>query len=151
MISSLSDPEISEVLEDNAWGHLGCNDGTDTYVYPLNYFFDGKSIICHSQDGTKVRIMRKNTRVCFQVDEVVDHRNWRSVMVLGEFQELEDERERYQAIKGFLDRRMHVKITDTYLQSLKEAEAEISRQHKNSKTVIYRIVIDKKLGQYEAD
>ena len=151
MISSLSEPEIAEVLEDNAWGHLGCNDGIDTYVYPLNYFFDGKSILCHSQDGTKVRIMRQNCRVCFQVDEVVDHKNWRSVMVLGEFQELADERERYNAIKGFIDRRMHIKLTDTYLQSRKDDETEIAGLDKNSKTVIYRIVIDKKFGQYEAD
>ena len=46
---------------------------------------------------------------------------------------------------------MHIKLTDTYLQSLKDAETEMSAHDKNSKTVIYRIVIDKKLGQYETD
>jgi len=35
MIEKLTNAQIEEVLKDNVWGHLGCNDGFNTYVYPL--------------------------------------------------------------------------------------------------------------------
>src|SRR5688572_4203389 len=114
MIGKLSQQEIEEVLQDNTWGHLGCNDGFNTYVYPVNYFYDGKFILCHSQNGAKVKVMRQNSRVCFQVDEVADYKNWKSVMVLGDFLELHDERERYNAMRAFVDRQLRVKITSAY-------------------------------------
>ena len=80
MIVKLTEQEIEELLKDNVWGHLGCNDGLNTYVYPLNYLYDGKYITCHSQEGFKVQVMRKNNRVCFQVDEIKNDKNWKSVM-----------------------------------------------------------------------
>ena len=151
MIAKLSDQEIGEVLEDNILGHLGCNDGFNTYVYPVNYLYDGKSILCHSQDGAKVKVMRQNSRVCLQVDEIVDHENWRSVMVLGDFQELHDERERSNAMKAFVDRQMHVKITRANLSTNKDDQGGDAGLDKERRPVIFRIVIDEKTGRYEVD
>ena len=149
MVGKLSQQETDEVLKDNNWGHLGCNDGFNTYVYPVNYLYDGKYIVCHSQNGAKVKTMRQNSRVCFQVDEVADHENWRSVMVLGYFQELREERERYDAMKEFVDRRMRVKITDNYL-STNNPSGNAGADNDN-RPVIYRILIDEITGQYEGD
>src|SRR5829696_6889566 len=140
MIGKLSVPEIEEVLKDNTWGHLGCNDGFNTYVYPINYLYDGKVIMCHSQNGTKVKVMRQNSRICFQVDEVDDHQNWKSVMVLGDFQELNDEHDRYNAMKAFIDRQMRVKITGTYLLT-KNDQSDSGGPDKNNRPVIYRVII----------
>ena len=148
MIGKLSEQEIEEVLKDNTLGHLGCNDGFNTYVYPVNYLYDGKFIMCHSQNGAKVKVMRQNSRVCLQVDEVIDHTNWKSAMVLGDFQEVHDERDRYNAIKAFVNRQMRVKVTDAYLSG---KGAQDDESDKNSKPVIYRILIDEKAGQYEMD
>jgi len=148
MIAKLSGQEIEEVLKDNILGHLGCNDGFNTYVYPVNYLYDGKFILCHSQNGAKVKVMRQNSRVCLQVDEVIDHENWKSIIALGDFQELHDERERYDAMKAFVDRQMRVKITGTYLSISRDDNAW---PDKDSKPVIYRIVIDEKTGKYEVD
>ena len=147
MVSSLNEQEIEEVLTDNVWGHLGCNDGFNTYVYPTNYIYDGRYILCHSQVGSKVVMMRNNTRICFQVDEVENHKNWRSVMVHGDYQELTDERERYAAMKAFLDRRLFVKISSDHVDP-----AQLDKQlelMKASRPAIYRIVIDEKTGRYE--
>ncbi len=150
MIGNLTNEQIKEVLEDNVWGHLGCNDGLNTYVYPLNYLYDGsRYITCHSQEGFKVQVMRKNNRVCFQVDEMKNHTNWKSVMVLGEYQEVQDEQEYYYAMKAFADRRLFLKKSESALL-LRINEQGTNMQVKNeSRPVIYRILIDEKKGRYE--
>lgn len=150
MIGKLNEAEIEEMLKDNVWGHLGCNDGFNTYIYPTNYLYDGKCILCHSQMGSKVMVMQKNSRVCFQVDEVTNHRNWKSIMVLGEFQELTEERERHNAMKAFVERRLFIKISESFLPGVNEENEQVGLM-KSSRPVIYRIVIDEKSGRYEEE
>lgn len=58
-------------------------------------------------------MMRKNPEVCFEVDEMKSFINWTSVIVWGRYQELTDERDRYNAMKLFVDRMMHMKISET--------------------------------------
>ena len=151
MICKLTDEQIDELLHDNVLGHLGCNDGFNTYVYPTNYIYDGKFIICHSQAGSKIQVMRRNKRVCFQVDEIKNFTSWRSVMLLGEYQELNDERERYNAIKVFTDLLLRIKISETaLLPGTKKQNSHLHWQG-NIRPNIYRIVIDEKTGRYEND
>ena len=141
MINELTEQEIEELLYENVWGHLGCNDSHNNYVYPSNYIYDGKHIICHSQQGSKIHAMRENKRVCFQVDKVKDHNNWKSVMVHGAYEEINNEGEYTDSVKAFADRQMFLKISDN----------EQGLNPNNHKAIIYRIVIDDKKGFYEMD
>ena len=149
MIENLTSEEIEEILKDNVWGHLGCNDGFNTYVYPFNYLYDGRYITCHSQRGFKTQVMRQNNRVCFQVDEVGDHKNWESVMVLGEYKEVEDAQEYKDASRAFADRRFFPKISESSIISDTDDEEEKIEWTSDSKPVIFRIVIDEKIGRFE--
>lgn len=151
MVGKLSQQEIEAILKDNTWGHLGCNDGFNTYVYPVNFYYDGKFIMCHSQVGAKIKVMRQNSRICLQVEEVTNHTHWKSVMVLGYFQEIQDQEERYSGMKEFEKRQMRIKLTDNYGFSEKEKENDSARATKDLRPVIYRILIDEKSGQYEAE
>jgi len=149
MVSTLSKEEIEVVLTGNALGRLGCNDGFNTYVFPVNYLYDGKYILCHSLTGFKIQVMRQNKRVCFLVDEVVDFTNWKSVMVVGEYQELNDIRERYSAMKAFITRMLHLKITDTALFTQLNNVKTTYQNSDSFRPIIYRIAIDEKTGKYE--
>jgi nitroimidazol reductase NimA-like FMN-containing flavoprotein (pyridoxamine 5'-phosphate oxidase superfamily) len=149
MIEHLTNGQIEEVLKDNVWGHLGCNDGLNTYVYPFNYLYDGKYITCHSQRGFKTQVMRQNNRVCLQVDEVSDDNNWKSVMVLGKYQEVEDELQYNDASRAFADRRFFPKISESSIISETGDEEEKMELTSDSKPVIFRIVIDEKIGRFE--
>jgi uncharacterized protein len=151
MITALTNKEIEEFLLQNVLGHLGCNDGFNTFVFPINYVYDGKYIICHSQLGLKIEAMRQNKRVCLQVDEIKDFKNWKSVLVLGEFQELEDERERYQAIKVFVDRHLQLKINHPLGMHGKTEQKEKLQIQGELRPVIYRIMPDEKNGRFETD
>ncbi|MGZ8558930.1 MAG: pyridoxamine 5'-phosphate oxidase family protein, partial [Chitinophagaceae bacterium] len=102
MIGILTDQQIEEVFKENVLGRIGCNDGSKTYIVPVNYVYDGKFIIAHSVAGMKIRMMRKNPAVCFEVDEMKSFTNWKSVIAWGEYQELTNERDRYYALKLFL-------------------------------------------------
>ncbi len=151
MIGKLTNEQIEEVLVKNVFGHIGCNDGYNTYVYPLNYMYNGKHIICHSPAGSKIQIMRQNKRVCFQVDDVKNFITWKSVMVLGEYQELVEERDRYDAMKEFVDRMLHIKIKETVLIPGLAEEIANSNMKGNARPVFYRIIIDEKNGRYEVE
>ena len=52
MIENLTSEEIEEILKDNVWGHLGCNDGFNTYVYPLyvRHFYTIKLLFAQFQN-----------------------------------------------------------------------------------------------------
>jgi len=151
MIGSLTYEASIEVLGSNILGRIGCSDGTKIYVVPINYVFDGKYIIAHSVAGMKIRMMRQNPKVCFEVDEMKNLRNWKSVIVWGEYQELTEERDRYAAMKLFVDRTMGMKISETAIPPETSEQRVHPRSPGNIKPVIYRIVIDEVTGKYEKD
>lgn len=151
MIGSLSYEAAKEVLASNIIGRIGCTDGTKTYVVPVNYVFDGKYIIAHSVLGMKIRMMRKNPKVCFEVDEMKSLTNWKSVIIWGDYQELTEERDRYAAMKLFVDRTMHMKISETALPPEMSGQRLHPRSPGNIKPVVYRIVIEEMTGRYEKD
>jgi hypothetical protein len=149
MIGTLSDQEIEDVLGENIFGRIGCNDGYKTYVVPINYVYDGQHIIAHSIEGMKIHMMRKNPNVCFEVDVMHNYSNWKSVIAWGQYQELTGERERYQALKLFVDRMLHAKISQTAIPPEIVAKKVHPYADGLIKPIIYRIVITEKTGRYE--
>jgi len=150
MIGSLTVEQIEEVLRDNLLGRIGCNDGKRNYVVPINYVYDGRFIIAHSVMGMKIEMMRKNPHVCFEVDVVKSFTNWKSVIAWGEYQELTDHRARFQAMKLFMDRLMHIKIINTPITTeIEEGIVDDLLSPSHVKSIIYRIVITEKTGRFE--
>jgi len=149
MIGKLNKEQIEEVLKQNILGRIGCSDGRKTYVVPVNYVYDGKYIIGHSLAGMKIRMMRKNPDVCFEVDEMKSFTNWKSVVIWGSYQELTDERERYLAMKLFVDRMLRLKISETAVPPEITEQRVHPRSPGNIKPIIYRIVITEKTGRFE--
>ncbi len=148
MIGKLTEEQIEQILKENVFGHLGCNDGYNTYVYPVNYVYDGNFILCHSTAGSKIEIMRQNKRVCLQVEEIINLAQWKSVLVQGTFQELVEERERYTVMKAFVDKDLHQKISATP-SSHTTGNSMHQYLYGNTRPVFYRIVIDEKNGRFE--
>ena len=80
MFGSLDKQQIEQVLHHQLVGRIGCHDNGLTYVVPISYAYDGNFIYGHTSEGMKIRIMRKNPNVCFQVDEMENMGNWKSVI-----------------------------------------------------------------------
>lgn len=150
-MGQLTNREIEEVLSNNFLGRIGCSNGEKIYVIPVNYVYDGHHILAHSQEGLKIDIMRNNPNVCFEVDEVQNFNNWRSVVAWGIYRELSDERSRSYVMKAFNEKMLHVKLSVTaYLFGSAEIPND-NFQYSSTKPIIYRIVINDKSGRFEKE
>jgi nitroimidazol reductase NimA-like FMN-containing flavoprotein (pyridoxamine 5'-phosphate oxidase superfamily) len=150
MIGKLDDQAMDEVLENNITGRIGYSDGTKIFVVPITYLYTGKYILGHSREGEKIDILRRNPEVCFEVDEIHDLANWRSVILWGRYEELSDPKERYYAL-DLLIRHIHK------LKIKAEAESgaspfQINEQEimpDKAKSVVYRIRPGERSGRFE--
>jgi uncharacterized protein len=88
MLGKLAPEEIEQLLASEITGRIGCHADGRTYVVPITYAYRSGHVYCHSAEGQKIRMMRKNPDVCFEVDRVEDVGNWKSVVATGRFQEL---------------------------------------------------------------
>lgn len=89
MLGDLTSEQIERILHEEALGRIGCHAKGRTYVVPVTYAYDGERVICHSGRGDKIRMMRENPVVCFEVEQVENLANWSSVIAEGRFEELE--------------------------------------------------------------
>ena len=88
MLGMLNRDQIDQLLRSEAIGRLGCHANRRTYVVPVTYVYDGTAIYGHSGDGLKLRMMRANPNVCFEVDHVDTMASWQSVIAWATFEEL---------------------------------------------------------------
>ncbi|TDN86385.1 nitroimidazol reductase NimA-like FMN-containing flavoprotein (pyridoxamine 5'-phosphate oxidase superfamily) [Salegentibacter sp. 24] len=83
--------ESMQLLAENYIGRLGYISKERSQIVPITYYYDPdlKSILSYSGPGSKIDAMRKNSLVCFQVDEITNLENWKSVLMYGRFEEME--------------------------------------------------------------
>jgi nitroimidazol reductase NimA-like FMN-containing flavoprotein (pyridoxamine 5'-phosphate oxidase superfamily) len=150
MLGELKEDEIIEMLENNTFGRLGCNDGKKTYVVPITYFFRGDHLLCYSRDGLKIEMMRKNPSVCFEVDDVEDYSNWRCIIAWGTYQEIKGEKDIEEATELFSEILLNMKASQTSLppEATREEEHRVQKPA-YYKTIIYRINLTEITGRFE--
>jgi uncharacterized protein len=90
--------DVREVLARIGYGHLACCEGDEPYVVPIHYAFNGEDVYIYTTEGKKSEILRKNSKICLQAEEVESNENWTSVMVFGEAAQLVDEDKRQEAL-----------------------------------------------------
>jgi hypothetical protein len=88
MILEMSSREIQEFVVRQKVGRVGCHADGETYVVPVIYARDADCIYVYTTEGKKVEIMRRDPRVCFEIDEYQLNGSWRSVIVQGTYEEL---------------------------------------------------------------
>ncbi len=88
MILEMSPSEIEEFVLSQKIGRLGCHVDGETYVVPVIYGWDADCIYIYTTEGKKVDMMRRNQRVCFEIDQYQADGGWRSVIAQGVFEEL---------------------------------------------------------------
>jgi nitroimidazol reductase NimA-like FMN-containing flavoprotein (pyridoxamine 5'-phosphate oxidase superfamily) len=139
----LAEEQIDQVLRSEVVGRLGCHADGKTYIVPIAYAYDGQSVYGHTGDGMKLRMLRANPDVCFEVDHVESLTSWQSVIAWGRFEELHgaqaDQAVRLLAerIKPLMsDDQPHIADTDAH-------RPDIDEQH----PVVYRIRLTERTGR----
>lgn len=73
ILGTLTDIQINNLLTRNALGRIGYYDAKKSYITPVTYVFDGVHIIGQTNEGLKLKIMRNNPSVCFEVGRDEQH------------------------------------------------------------------------------
>lgn len=90
IIREMTGEECIELLEASRLARLACARENQPYLIPIQYAYEQGYLYSFSMEGQKIDWMRENPSVCLQVDHFSEHREWRSVIVYGAFEELPD-------------------------------------------------------------
>ena len=133
-IHVLPDDDIEELLRTAIVGRIACGgdavDGGRPFLVPLAYGYDGAAVYAHSGPGRKLRTMRRQPLVTFEVDEATAADQWRSVIAEGRFEELTDPAARAAALR----------VIYPLAASIPPLGEDVA---------VYRIVLTSKSGRYE--
>ena len=147
MLGELNEMQVNNLLSSQAIGRIGCNNGNQNYIVPVTYAFDGKDIFFQSHEGTKLKMMRRNSKVCFQVDMILNMANWQAVLAFGTFHQLKGK----AALNAYdyLHNRVLPLMTSSTIHAHEHevlGETEHSTLHK---PIMCRISINSKTGRFE--
>jgi hypothetical protein len=147
-MNMLNQNQIDYLLRSKMIGRIGCAADDKVYVVPITYIYDGTYILGHSMEGMKIRMMRANPRVCFQVEDIVSPVNWRSAIVWGEYEEIREVKEVRQIQELFRDRLSPYQISeagkppDSFEKSPRVVEKPLM-------PIFFKIKITEKTGRFE--
>ena len=147
MRGELNEMQIDHLLLSQAIGRIGCTDGKKPYIVPVTYVYDGKNIIGQTKEGMKLDLIRKNPKVCFEVDVTTNMANWQSVILVGTFHELKGKAS--QKAREYLFNHVWPLLTSS---TIHPHEHEVSGKVDDSnriKPIMYLIKIKEKSGRFE--
>ena len=148
MLGELTAEQINAVLFNEVVGRIGCYGDGRTYVVPVTYVFDGEAVYAHSAEGLKIRLMRANPNVCFQVDQRENLANWRSVVAWGIYEELHG-KEAHDALQLLVARLMPFVTSETLGLPDSLGLAAATPVVDAPKAVVYQIRLSEKTGRFE--
>jgi len=90
LILELTNKECSEALTGLGLGRLACSLDDQPYIVPMHFAYHERYLYSFATRGQKIDWMRTNPRVCVEADEIINHYDWTSVIVLGRYEELLD-------------------------------------------------------------
>ncbi len=149
MFGSLTNKEIEELLKRQFLGRIGCHTDDLTYVVPISYAYDGENIYCHTHEGMKTKMMRKNPNLCFEVDSLENMATWKSVIAWGKFEEVTEEAERAKALRVLLSR-VYPFISSKKMH-LGEQWPFVPDDLNSIKGIVFKIKLTEKTGRYEVN
>ena len=144
-IRELSVDECGEILRHADFGRLACARHGQPYIVPIHFSYDPERncLYAFSSVGQKIQWMRENPKVCVELEDVRDKDYWTTVLVFGEYREIDDVPEqaamRTRALALFEQRR------EWWLPA---AATTDKREH--ATMVVYRIRIDRVSGRRAA-
>jgi nitroimidazol reductase NimA-like FMN-containing flavoprotein (pyridoxamine 5'-phosphate oxidase superfamily) len=134
MIGILSPDEIETTLGRSKVGRIGCSANDRPYIVPITYAYADGCVYAYSALGRKIRVMREQPLVCFEVEEIDGPSSWRSVIAEGTYEELTDDASRREVLS-----RLGLRDDTTVPRSLSA----------NGGAVVFRLRLNEKSGRFE--
>jgi uncharacterized protein len=135
VIRELDADGIEHLLRTSIVGRIACGghgqgDDARPYLVPIAYGYDGESVFAHSGPGRKLRLMRENPLVTFEVDRAEAPDWWESAIAEGIFEEIPEGPEREAGLRAIYPPPQDIPDLGAF-------------------TVVYRIRLLAKSGRYE--
>jgi uncharacterized protein len=148
MLGVLTLEQIEHLLHCEIVGRIGCHAEGRTYVVPVNYAYDGEFLYGHAAEGMKLRMLRANPEVCFQVDRRTSLSDWQSVIAWGTFEELQGG-DATRAMDLLLDRLLPLQASEGSVSSRETARRTLAADTPVERLTIYRIRLHERTGRFE--
>lgn len=88
LIKTMTRQACVDVLKRTRTARLACAHEGQPYITPMSFVYDGDCLYSFSTVGQKITWMRANPLVCVEMDELVSPQEWKTVVVLGRYEEL---------------------------------------------------------------
>lgn len=129
----LDEAGIEKLLATSLVGRIACaapgvNDGRPTIV-PLAYGYDGQAAYAVGPVGQKIRIMRLQPLISFEVDSAEAEDRWQSAVAEGVYEELSSPEDREAGLRVIFGDR--------------------DRPHIPDEQIVYRLRFTAKTGRFE--
>lgn len=147
MLGKLTDTQMDILLKNQSTGRLGYRDNIKCYITPVTYAYDGKYIYGQTNEGLKLNILRNNSYVCFEVDDILNMANWESVILWGHFKELHNDDAR--KAREYLYNNLLSLLTSSTIHLQKHDHSYEADDKNRIKQVVYRISISEMTGRFE--
>lgn len=148
MLGTLTRAQCDFILTRNNVGRIGCCAAGKPYIVPITYVYDDGIIYGHSYEGLKIKMMRKNNNVCFEVDNIDDLANWRSVIAFGKYEELKTVAQQQKAKVLFMERLLPLTLGASVSPAREFAEPP-RHVEKKTKPILFRIKAEEVTGRFE--
>ncbi|NNU33412.1 pyridoxamine 5'-phosphate oxidase family protein [Mucilaginibacter sp. S1162] len=148
MLGKLNETEIDHLLKEQVVGRIACQSKGEIYLVPINYVYRDGCIYAHSGEGKKIRMMRENPHVCFEIDDIINVFQWKSVIAKGVYEEITDIDEKQQAMQGIIHRIMPLITSPEGHPShgITEKDSDVGN---TVELVVYRIRLEEVTGRFE--
>jgi nitroimidazol reductase NimA-like FMN-containing flavoprotein (pyridoxamine 5'-phosphate oxidase superfamily) len=148
MLGELTREQMEHLLHSEVVGRIGCHADDRTYVVPVNYVYDGEYVYGHAAEGMRLRMMRANPEVCFQVDRRESLADWQSVIAWGTFEELRSG-DAIRAMDLLLDRLLPLLASEGATATRDEARQTLGAGTPVERLTLYRIRLRERTGRFE--
>jgi uncharacterized protein len=148
MLGTLTDNQCRHILICNHVGRIGFTDDDRVSIIPVTYVSDGDNIYSHALEGSKISAMRKHQEVCFQIDNIDNLANWRSIIVWGKFEEVRSMAAQTK-VRTLFQERLEPIIQGETVSPDREIANPPERVQKRQHPIIYKIIIKELAGRFE--
>jgi len=113
----MSAEELDQFLTCARVGRIGISLEDGPYIVPVGFgYMDGKIFFHTCNSGLKMRVLRRNPKVSFEVDETIsDTSMYKSVMIFGQAEIIDDKEDMIPYLQKLIDKYRVPKGFDEYM------------------------------------
>jgi nitroimidazol reductase NimA-like FMN-containing flavoprotein (pyridoxamine 5'-phosphate oxidase superfamily) len=128
-------PEIDQFLTCARLGRIGMTFKGGPYVVPVGYAYsDGKIFFHTCAEGLKVKALRENPSVCFEVDEALSDLSLaKSVVIFGQAEVIHDRTRTIHYLERLIDK---FRVPISFGAYMKKGDRDVEKELREVKIVL---------------